>query len=197
MCYGEMGNWMRKLEDVDPIGPELAQTMFKHDSQNAEALGKNLGWRQLERDAQWNQQNPEEGLSMAAVATGKAYLAYLLGGMGGGDTGYVDQIGNAAEGGWAGANTGAAAGGLMSSMGGNTTNAQKTMQMMQLMQAMQAQQQPQQGLMPPPRQQGQMPELEMSRGYAPTSANNSLGTGMPTFESEAERRKRLKMMRGY
>ena len=198
MCIGKMAEAFDKSDEWDPITGKVITALFKNDSQNAEALGKLLGWRQLENDAKWNQQNPEEGIAQASVATGMGFLGNGLSSwLGGGSSGLSASgsggvgAGNAAAG-ISGA-AGAGAGGLM----GGAMTAQNAMKMMELMQAMQAQQQPQQGLMaPPPRQSGQMEPLPMMEGYTPGA--NSLGTGMPTFESEAERRKRkLKMMRGY
>lgn len=195
MCYGDLADFSRKMEKYDFLGGhKLAQDIFKNDSDNVEGFGRAIGWRGLEEQGKWNQQNPEEGMAHAGVATAAGFLGNWLGGlMGGGNSGYVDQVGNAAEGSWAGASTGAAgAGGLM----GSGVNSQKAMQMMQMMKAMEQPQQP--GMAAPPPRQGQVPELSMSQGYTPTSAN-SFGMGMPKddrFLTEEEKRKR-RLMRGY
>jgi hypothetical protein len=184
MCYGQLAEWTRDLEKVSP-GLKLAQDIFKNDSDNVEGIGRALGWRELENQAKWNQQNPEEGMAHAASATAAGMLGGWLGGGAGAGSGYVDQIGNAYEGGMAGASTGA---GLMSGASGGA-NAQQALKMMQMMNSMQGQQQqPQQ--IPMPRPQGQMPELDTGpKGYEPMPKG-------PHYMTEEEK-KRYRMMRGY
>lgn len=204
MCYGQLADLSRKMEKYDYLGGhKLAQDIFKNDSDNVEGFARAIGWRDLENQAKWNQQNPEEGMAHAGVATlggfaGSALGSYL--GTGGGSSGgYVDQLGNAYEGGVAGSATGAA--GMGGLMGAGGTNAQQAMKMMQLMNAMQPQQQP--GMMAPPQVEqpsfaSQKQEPPLTQGYYPKSTN-SMGYGMPKddrFLTEDEKRKR-RQMRGY
>jgi hypothetical protein len=190
MCYGKMADFSRDLEKYDFLGGhKLAQDIFKNDSDNVEGIGRALGWRELENQARWNQANPEEGMAHAATATAAGFLAPYLSGLAGagtGATGYVDSIGNAAEGASAGLST---TGGLMAGASGGA-NAQQALKMMQMMQGMQGQQ-PQQPVPQPPRQGGQLPELDTGyKGYEP----------MPKefrYMTEEEKRKLLMQRRGY
>lgn len=75
------GGWYDKLaqafdntKEWDPITPELIEGMFKNDSRAMESLGSRWNIGQLERDAQFNQDKPSQGLARAATATGLGFL---------------------------------------------------------------------------------------------------------------------------
>ncbi len=104
MSTAKMAKMLENTEDWDPITPQVIQSIFKNDSRAMESLGKRWNIPQLEQDAKYNQQNPEEGIANASKATGMAFLGNWLGGAAGAGNGggYVDQIGNAYEGAVAG-----------------------------------------------------------------------------------------------
>lgn len=191
MCYGQMADFSRKMEKYDFLGGhKLAQDIFKNDSDNVEGFGRAVGWDQLERDARWNQNNPEEGMAHAGVATLGGFLGNWLGGAAGANTGYVDQIGNAYEGAIAGQST---TGGLMgAAMSGGKNSAQA----MKMMEAMRMMQQPQQQPMMPPQQ----PQAQPYQAQTPAPGGFQPMAEMPKdprFETEEEKRKRLMRMGGF
>lgn len=108
MSTAKMAKMLENTEDWDPITPQIIQSVFKNDSRAMESLGKRWNIQQLENDARYNQQNPEEGIANASKATGMGFLGAWAGnaaGAAGSGGGYVDQIGNAYEGSMAGMQT--------------------------------------------------------------------------------------------
>ena len=84
MCTGKMARAFEKTKAWDPITPNIIEAIFKQDSKNVEGIGDALGWDQLERDAQWNQDNPQEGIANASLATGMGFATAGAGNMLGG-----------------------------------------------------------------------------------------------------------------
>lgn len=107
MSTAKMAEYLENTEDWDPITPQIIQSVFKNDSRAMESLGKKWNIAQLEQDARYNQQNPEEGIADASKATALGFLGAGIGNYFQGPQ-YVDQIGNAAEGQWAGQGVGRA-----------------------------------------------------------------------------------------
>ena len=115
MCVSQLADWMEELEDVSP-GAKAAQSAFKFDSKNAERIGNALGWDSLEKRGKWNQQNPEEGLAHAGIAT---VIGAMLAGSGGGAVGLMGggAGGGMTAGGSAGIGAGLSSSGVSGSLG--------------------------------------------------------------------------------
>ena len=172
------GSWYEHLADtwqdskIDGLGylnpQEIAEDVMKNDSRAVESVAKkwNLPW--LEQEAHGNVSDPAKGIGKASTAVGLGYLGanagQWLGGMTGG--GYVDQIGNAAEGAMAGAQTKA---GLLG-MGGDGGYAKKYA-MQQMMNQMSPQQAPQAPARPFVQQQEQMRNPYAQQQYQDPMAN--------------------------
>jgi hypothetical protein len=171
MSTAKMAELLEKTEKWDPITPQVIQSMFKNDSRAMQSLGDRWNIPQLSQDARYNQQNPEEGIANASKATALGFLGAGLGGLMNGG-GYVDQIGNAAEGAVAGQRTA----GLLGA--GNNAAAKRYMmnQGMRMMEQPMAPQPP-----PPPRPMMQQPQQMPS----------------PYMGQLSEEEKRRLLMQGY
>lgn len=79
MSTAKMAHWLVETEKWDPITPQLIEGAFKNDSRAMESLGKKWNIPQLEQDARYNQQNPEEGIANASKATALGFLGAGIG----------------------------------------------------------------------------------------------------------------------
>lgn len=94
MSTAKMAEYLEKTEKWDPITPRLIESQFKTDSRGMESLGKRWNIPQLEKDARYNQQNPEEGIANASKATGLGFLGAGLGNLMGSAGAYQAAVPN-------------------------------------------------------------------------------------------------------
>lgn len=203
---GQLGEIFEKTKKYDPITTQFIEEVFQNDSDNMEGIGRAIGWDQLERDARWNQQNSNEGIANASIATGLGFLGAGAGNWMGAGASAAPGAGVVAPGMQNAAmldtmliNAGypQAAGGMLTSWaGGGAAGAGDAVKLMQAAQ-MVAPQQPQPMMAArPPAQQQYEPLPMYGQGYG------NYGMGMPKmpefekdprFMTEEEKRKRLLM----
>jgi hypothetical protein len=211
----KMAQTWEGMEDIDPLAYELSKSLVKNDSQLIEGAANGLGWDWLAQEAQYNQDNPGEGLAKASLAAGAIMAPQGAAGLwnAAAPTAYGAATGTGAEqaamlaaqtgefgafglgktmeaAAYAGGNGSGlmnAAGGLLAGGGGKGTSNLLMQNMgMNLMNPQQPQQP--QPMAPPPRPQQIEP---LNTPYGPNG--NSMGLPPPMTEEE---KRRLRMM-GY
>jgi hypothetical protein len=82
MCVPMMADWFNKMEGIDPLAHALGEGLVTNDSKLIEGMAREFQWDDIAREAQYNQDNPGEGLAKASLVAGSIMAPQAVGGLG-------------------------------------------------------------------------------------------------------------------